>query len=235
MFRPEGPWPPPDGDPPPEQAGVLVASTRRPGSATRSPAWAGTTTRTAPDPGLRRSRRPLGRRHVHAEPGAVAGLPDIASDADAIWNDTGRLYGFRVDDPSVNDYYDVPIGSTASYPGTFVPIAPAAAKGTQTALETCVRRSRSVPVCPRRGHRLRQAFGQRERRLRRRLGSGLGRRGRQRVRIPERPDLEARVHGSRRSDEGDGCCSSRVTIQPVKTPGEIHQPPTISRRLPPGV
>jgi len=130
-------WPAPTSEPPAEQAGVVVAYDVRTGE--HKPVYG------------------MGR-HNHENSVAIPGFDDlvvlsgddtftpnpaqsqlysyIAPDADAIWNDTGRLYGFRVDDPSVNDYYDVPVGSPASYPGTFVPIDPAAAKGTQTALET---------------------------------------------------------------------------------------------------
>ena len=59
----------------------------------------------------------------------------IARDADAVWNDTGDLYGFVSDNPAVNDYYDFPVGSTMSVSGTFVKIDKAAATGDQTALE----------------------------------------------------------------------------------------------------
>ncbi len=130
-------WPAPTSEPPAEQAGLVVAYDVKTGK-----------------------HRPIYGmgRHNHENSVAIPGFDDlvvlsgddtftpnpaqsqlysyIAPDADAIWDDTGRLYGFRVDNSSVDDYYDIPVGSTASYPGTFVPIDPAAAKGTQTALET---------------------------------------------------------------------------------------------------
>jgi hypothetical protein len=59
----------------------------------------------------------------------------IAPNADAVWNDTGDLYGFVSDNAAVNDYYDFPIGSTMSVSGTFVKIPKSAAIGDQTALE----------------------------------------------------------------------------------------------------
>ena len=59
----------------------------------------------------------------------------IAANADAVWNDTGDLYGFVSDNAAVNDYYDFPIGSTMSVSGKFVKIPKAAAVGDQTALE----------------------------------------------------------------------------------------------------
>jgi hypothetical protein len=60
----------------------------------------------------------------------------IAPNADAVWNDTGELYGFVADNPAINDYYDFPIGSTMSVSGKFVKIDKAIAKSDQTALET---------------------------------------------------------------------------------------------------
>ena len=137
VYRTGTAWPAPASEPPAEQAGVVVAYDVKTGK--HKPIYG------------------MGR-HNHENSVAIPGFDDlvvlsgddtftpdpaqsqlysyIAPDADAIWNDTGRLYGFQVDNPSVNDYYDVPVGSTASYPGTFVAIDSAAAKGTQTALET---------------------------------------------------------------------------------------------------
>jgi len=59
----------------------------------------------------------------------------IADDADAVWNDEGDLYGLVLDNAAINDYYDYPISSTASYSGTFKKIAKADAVGDQTRLE----------------------------------------------------------------------------------------------------
>ena len=59
----------------------------------------------------------------------------IADDADAVWNDEGDLYGLVLDNAAVNDYYDYPISSTASYSGSFKKIAKADAIGDQTVLE----------------------------------------------------------------------------------------------------
>lgn len=60
----------------------------------------------------------------------------IADSANALWNDTGHLYGFVSDNPAVNDYYDFPVGSPMSVSGKFVQIDDTAARGDQTALET---------------------------------------------------------------------------------------------------
>ncbi len=60
----------------------------------------------------------------------------IADDADAVWNDEGDLYGLVLDNAAINDYYDFPINSAASYSGTFKKIAKADAVGDQTRLET---------------------------------------------------------------------------------------------------
>jgi hypothetical protein len=65
-----------------------------------------------------------------------------AASRNAVWNDNGALYGFKADDPNVNDYYDFPIGSPTPYSdpnmkvtGEFVAMDPAAAVGTQAQLE----------------------------------------------------------------------------------------------------
>jgi hypothetical protein len=59
----------------------------------------------------------------------------IAANSDAVWNDTGELYGFVSDNAAVNDYYDFPIGSSMSVSGRFVKIDKNIAKGDQTQLE----------------------------------------------------------------------------------------------------
>jgi hypothetical protein len=59
----------------------------------------------------------------------------IAASSNAVWNDTGELYGFVSDNPAVNDYYDFPIGSSMSVSGRFVKIDKNIAKGDQSQLE----------------------------------------------------------------------------------------------------
>jgi hypothetical protein len=59
----------------------------------------------------------------------------IAANSDAVWNDTGELYGFVSDNPAVNDYYDFPIGSSMSVSGRFVKIDKTIARDDQTQLE----------------------------------------------------------------------------------------------------
>jgi Alkaline phosphatase PhoX len=60
----------------------------------------------------------------------------LADSARALWNDEGDLYGFVSDDPSVDDYYDFPVGSSMSVSGHFVKLDKSAATGDQNALET---------------------------------------------------------------------------------------------------
>jgi hypothetical protein len=43
-----------------------------------------------------------------------------AKDGDAVWNDTGRLYAFVSDDPTINDYGDIDLGE--SVPGHFIEV-----------------------------------------------------------------------------------------------------------------
>jgi hypothetical protein len=52
-----------------------------------------------------------------------------AADANAVWNDEGDLWAFVSDDAAVNDYYDFPIGSTASVSGHFVKVPKEIATG----------------------------------------------------------------------------------------------------------
>jgi hypothetical protein len=129
-------WPAPTTEPPAQQAGVVVAYDVRTGK--HKPIY-----------GLGR----LNHENSVAVPGyghpVVLTTDDtftsdpaqsqlysyIAPSANAVWNDTGDLYGFVSDNPAVNDYYDFPVGSPMSVSGHFVKIPKAAATGTQTALE----------------------------------------------------------------------------------------------------
>lgn len=52
-----------------------------------------------------------------------------------LWNDNGTLYGFVADTAGYDNYYDFVQGSTDVITGHFEPMDPAAASGTQTALE----------------------------------------------------------------------------------------------------
>ena len=51
----------------------------------------------------------------------------IAKNGDAVWNDKGDLYAFVAD--GVDDYYDFPVGSTASVTGKFVKVPKDVATG----------------------------------------------------------------------------------------------------------
>jgi hypothetical protein len=129
-------WPVPQSEPPSEQAGVVVAY----------------------DPVLDQYRSIYGMGRLNHENATAIpgyGYPVIltgddtfttnpaqsqlylytASSRQNLWNDNGFLAGFVSDDPAYNDYYDFAPGSTASISGHFVSIDPAAAKGTQSALE----------------------------------------------------------------------------------------------------
>ena len=57
----------------------------------------------------------------------------IAGNADGVWNDTGHLYGFVSDDPTINDYGD--LTSSNSVSGTFLQVPDAIADGDQNGLE----------------------------------------------------------------------------------------------------
>ena len=137
VFRTGQAWPAPASEPPAQQAGVVVAH----------------------DPKSGETRPILGMgRHNHENSVAIPGYGHpvvlsgddtftsnpaqsqlysyIAPSANAVWNDQGKLYGFRAKDHAAfNDYYDFPIGSTMSVPGEFVEIPRPAAVGTQSQLE----------------------------------------------------------------------------------------------------
>ena len=57
-----------------------------------------------------------------------------ASSAKAVWNDRGRLWAFKSNNPRVNDYGD--LAHSASVSGRFIRVPRAVALGDQTALET---------------------------------------------------------------------------------------------------
>ncbi len=59
----------------------------------------------------------------------------IADSANGLWNDQGDLYGFVSDNPTVDDYYDFPVGSSMSVSGHFVKLDKSAAIGDQNVLE----------------------------------------------------------------------------------------------------
>lgn len=55
----------------------------------------------------------------------------IADNSAAVWNDTGKLYAFAPGAafPTVNDYYDFPVGSPMSISGTFIEVPKEIATG----------------------------------------------------------------------------------------------------------
>jgi hypothetical protein len=59
-----------------------------------------------------------------------------AANADAVWNDQGKLWAFRSSRNDVNDYGDLSLsGANTSVAGTFIEVPRAIATGDQTALE----------------------------------------------------------------------------------------------------
>lgn len=58
----------------------------------------------------------------------------LTKGANGIMNDAGALYGFKSDDPAVNDYGDLSLAKSTS--GTFVRVPVSVALGDQTALES---------------------------------------------------------------------------------------------------
>ena len=235
---PERAWPAPIGEPPAEQAGVVVAYDVKTGQAQGDlRAWAGTTTRTAlrsrastissssrATTRSRRTRRSRSSTRTSRPTRTRSGTTPAGSTASG---STIR---------AVNDYYDVPIGSTASYPGTFVPIAPAARpRARRRALETASDAAGVFQFVRVEDIAYDKRSGSGERRLRRRLGSGA-RTPRTATRFASR---NGRIWKLEFTDPDDPTkddaarCSSRVTISPVKTPGEIHQPDNLET-TPPG-
>jgi Bacterial protein of unknown function (DUF839) len=134
VFRTGTAWPAPTTDPPAEQAGLVVAYDVRTGK--HKPIYGmgrHNHENSVPVPGFDELVVLSGDDTFTSDPAQSQLYAYIADDADAIWNDEGQLYGFKVQGKS--NYYDVPVGSTASYPGEFVPIDKTAAQGDQTALE----------------------------------------------------------------------------------------------------
>lgn len=128
-------WPTTAGGADPQQAGVVVAYDVRTG----------------------KHRPILGMgRHNHENSVAVPGLSRLAIfsgddtfvsnppnsqlyvymavNADAVWNDQGKLYAFKPDSAATDDYYDV--SGAATVAGTFIEVPKVVAQGDQTALET---------------------------------------------------------------------------------------------------
>src|SRR5215207_6016632 len=133
VFRQEDSWPPPIGDPAEREAGLVVAMDVR-----------------------NRKQHPIYGmgRHNHENSVAIPGYghPVVLSGDDtftapssqlylytadsaaAVWNDTGSLWAFKSDVPTVNDYGDMTVAGAV--PGRFIAVPRAIATGDQTALET---------------------------------------------------------------------------------------------------
>jgi hypothetical protein len=126
-------YPAPTTEPPSEQAGVVVAYDVKSGEY--------------------RTIYGMGR-HNHENSVAIPGYDDlvllsgddtfsapssqvysyVAADTNAVWNDEGRLFAFRSDNPAINDYGDL-LGA-ASVSGRFIPVPDPIADGPQGPLES---------------------------------------------------------------------------------------------------
>jgi hypothetical protein len=136
VYRTGQAWPVTPGDPAAEQAGVVVAYDVRTGQY-RSIYGMGRHNHenSVAIPGYGHPVVLSGDDTFSSNPASSQLYSYIAEDADAVWNDEGDLYGLVLDDATVNDYYDFPVGSTMSKSGTFQKIPRAAAVGDQTQLE----------------------------------------------------------------------------------------------------
>lgn len=137
VFRTGQAWPAPASEPPAQQAGVVVAHDVKSGQ-TRPIMGMGRHNHenSVAIPGYGHPVLLSGDDTFTSNPAGSQLYSYIASNADAVWNDEGKLYGFKSDNPAVDDYYDFPIGVPLSVSGEFVEIPRAAAVGTQSQLET---------------------------------------------------------------------------------------------------
>ena len=149
----------------------------------------------------------------------------IAPDADAIWNDTGRLYGFRVDNSASTTTTTSRSARRRRIPGRSFrstrrrPRAPRPRSRPRPTRLACSSScaSRTSPTTSGRARGTSSTSPTRDAARDTRSGTPS--------RSPERSDLEARVHGSGRSRRRRPCrCSSRVTTSRSRPLGEIHQP-----------
>lgn len=136
VYRTGTAWPTTPGDPAAEQAGLVVAYDVRNG---KYKAIYGMGRHNHENsvaiPGYGYPVVLSGDDTFSSNPASSQLYSYIAEDGDAVWNDEGTLYGLVLDNPAINDYYDFPVGTPMSEPGTFVEIPRAAAVGDQTALE----------------------------------------------------------------------------------------------------
>ena len=136
VYRTGQAWPVTPGDPAAEQAGLVVAYDVRSGA--YKPIYGmgrHNHENSVAIPGYGHPVVLSGDDTFTSNPAQSQLYSYIAGSGDAVWNDTGDLYGLVLDNPAINDYYDFPVGSSMSQPGTFKKIAKADAVGDQTRLE----------------------------------------------------------------------------------------------------
>jgi hypothetical protein len=124
-------WPATIGDPAARQAGVVVAYDPRTGQ--HRPIWGmgrHNHENSVAVPDFRKKLVVLSGDDTFVSNPAQSQLYSyIAASRPEIWNDKGALYAFVADDPTINDYYDFPIGSTMSVSGRFVKVPQDVASG----------------------------------------------------------------------------------------------------------
>jgi hypothetical protein len=139
-----------------EETNDLVNRTGTAWPATAGAEQAGVVVAYDPATGQHRSIYGLGRMN-HENAVAIPGLSQItigttddtfvsnppnsqfylytAANADAVWNDTGKLWAFKSDNDAIDDYYDITTQGT-TIAGHFIEVPRAVAIGDQNALET---------------------------------------------------------------------------------------------------
>jgi hypothetical protein len=129
-------WPLEAGGSDPQQAGVVVAYDIRTG-ARRPILGLGRMNHenAVAIPGMSQLTIATGDDTFSSNPPNSQAYLYTAANADAVWNDTGKLWAFKSDVETIDDYYDIN-GEGTTVPGRFIEVPKAVAVGDQTALET---------------------------------------------------------------------------------------------------
>jgi hypothetical protein len=123
-------WPAPIGADTARQGGVVVAYD--PATGERRPIWGmgrHNHENSVAIPGFKKVMLLSGDDTFTNNPSQSQLFAYIAKDADAVWNDDGRLYGFVSTDPAYQRYEDFAPGDTASISGKFLPVPKLIATG----------------------------------------------------------------------------------------------------------
>jgi hypothetical protein len=123
-------WPAPIGADTARQGGVVVAYD--PATGERRPIWGmgrHNHENSVAIPGFRKVVLLSGDDTFTNNPSQSQLFSYIAKDANAAWNDSGRLYAFVSDDPAYQRYEDFAPGDTASISGMFMPVPKLIATG----------------------------------------------------------------------------------------------------------